>query len=303
MRQEILRHWPYVFLLPLLFAFAGCGSMPANTVGSSGTGDSAGPWPSAPQRSQTTTATKPGDTPNTQVLVVLRATAPANEEVRLAVTGVQVKSGGSWFPLAKDTDIKANYPKAIRVGATGASALLANNTKVPKRKYSALQILLDTSNSVLVTSDGNQPLVVKNTVFDLHDWQPDEKKPWNVLVITVDGSKITLDQNGATLPAEGTGTLMEEANGSITGKLVPISPTSRVEACWGGSKISLGADVPSAQDGSFTIKNLPDGPYTLNFTTPGYRLAAPLKGPITVLKNKAVKLDDINLTPDSAQHQ
>ena len=276
--------------------------MPANTVGSSGSGADAGPWPSAPSRNQTNGT--PSDTiPNTSVLVVLRATAPAEEEIRLAVTGVQIKSGGSWFTLAKDTEIKANYPKQIRAGAKGTSALLAKNAKVPKRKYNGLQLLLDNNNSVLVTSDGNQPLTVKNTQFMLKDWQPDEKKPWNVLVITLDGTKVTVDQNGATLPVEASSETVEDANGSITGKLVPTSATARVEAFWGESKISLDAETPSPSDGSFTLKNLPDGPYTLNFTTPGFRLTEPMKGPVTVAKSKAVKLDDITLTPDTAQHQ
>ncbi len=303
MRRDILRYWPYMLLLPVLFAFAGCGSMPANTVGSSGTGADAGPWPTAPARSTATNGTDPNAIPNTPVLVVLRATAPADEELRLAVTGVQIRSGGNWFALAKASDIKASYPKAIRAGAKGIAALLAKNSKVPKRKYNALQLLLDNGNSVLVTSDGNQPLVLKNTQFELKDWQPDEKKPWNVLVITLDGAKVTVDQNGATLPAEAISEQTEEATGSIAGKLVPVSPTSRVEAFWGDSKISLGTAVPSAADGSFTIKDLPDGPYTLNFTTPGYRLTAPLKAPVIVAKNKAITLDDITLTPDTAQHQ
>jgi len=302
MRRDILHHWPYVLLLPALFALAGCGSIPANTVGSSGTGADAGPWPSSPARNLATNTMQPGDIPTTSVLVVLRATAPAEEEMRLAVTGVQIKSGNSWFTLAQDTDIKATNPRGIRAGAKGAAVLLAKNIKVPKRKYTTLQLLLDNKKSVLVTSDGNQPFTLKNTQFVLKDWQPDEKKPWNVLAITLDGTQVTLDKNGAALPSEAASAQFAEANGSITGKLVPVSPTSRVETYCGESKISLGTDVPAATDGSFTIKNLPDGPYTLNFTTPGFRLSEPLKGPVYVVKNKAVKLDDIILTPETAQH-
>ena len=135
--------------------------------------------------------------------MVLRATAPADEELRLAVTGVQIKSGGSWFTLAKDTDIKASYPKAIRAGAKGIAVLLAKNVKVPKRKYDSLQLLLDNGNSMLLTSDGNQPLLLKNTQFALKDWQPDEKKPWNVLVVTLDGTKVTLEQSKVRVARRG----------------------------------------------------------------------------------------------------
>ncbi len=301
MKRDFLRHGFYLLLLPVLFALAGCGSVPATTVGSSGTGADAGPWPSAPQHNLSSTTDAPP--PNAPVLVVLRASAPAQEELRLAVTGVQLKSGGSWFTLANGADIKANYPKSIRVSANGAAALLAKNVKVPKRKYTALQFTLDNANSLLATSDGNQPLLVKTTQFVLKDWQPDEKKPWNVLVITLDGTKVTLDQNGATVPAEATSLQFADANGAISGKLVPTSTTARVEAFWGGSNISLGVDVPSAADGSFTIKNLPDGPYTLNFTTPGYRLTEPMKAPVAVANNKTTALADIALTPDMTPHQ
>ncbi len=138
------------------------------------------------------------------------------------------------------------------------------NTQVPKRKYSHFQLLLDSTNTLLVTANGKLPLTLGTTSFELHDWLPDEKKPWNVLVITVDGTKVVQSADGtsATLPAAAIAMHMEDATGAITGKLIPISPTAHVEALWSGTKISLNSDTPSAQDGTFTIKNLPDGAYT-----------------------------------------
>ena len=61
-----------------------------------------------------------------------------------------------------------------------------------------------------------------------------------------DGTKVTVDQNGATLPVEASSETVEDANGSITGKLVPTLATAKgVEAFWGESKISPDAPTPS----------------------------------------------------------
>ena len=70
-----------------------------------------------------------------------------------------------------------------------------------------------------------------------------------------------------------------------------------MEAFWGNSKISLGFDTPTAQDGTFTIKNLPDGPYTLTFNTPGYRLVEAPKDTVIIAKGKSVVLKDVTLIP------
>ncbi len=138
------------------------------------------------------------------MLVVLRVTAAKDQQLQLAVTGVQLKSGGTWLDLAKDAEIKANYAHFISAGEKGAAALLAKNTQVPKRKYSYFQVLLDSTNTLLVTANGKLPLTLANTALALHDWQPDEKKPWNVLVITVDGTKVVQNADGtsASLPAD-----------------------------------------------------------------------------------------------------
>lgn len=324
MRRHLLHDGLLLVLLPLLLTLAGCGAMPGNTVGGTGAGADAGPWPTPPAHAAVDANSMSADqNPNTSVLVVLRASTAEDQELRLAITGVQLNSGGQWFDLAKAAEIKANYPQPIRVVSKGSAVLLAKNAKVPKRKYSQCRLLVDGTNSLLVTASAKMPLTLKNTAFMLKDlpdakpdstadstagqkskdkeWTPDAKKAWNVLVITLDGSKVvpSQDNSGATLPAEAASISLEDANGTVTGKMVPILPTARVEAYWGGSKISLGSDTPTAQDGSFTIKNLPDGAYTLDYTTPGYRLVDPAQESVSVAKGKTATLKDVVLTPET----
>ena len=130
-----------MLLLPLLLLLAGCGAMPGNTVGGAGAGADAGPWPAAPAHNLD--ADSHEKNPKTSVMVVLRGSTAADQELRLAVTGVQLNSGGSWFDLAKEKEIKANYPQPLHIIAKGSSALLAKNANVPKRKYSQFRLLLD----------------------------------------------------------------------------------------------------------------------------------------------------------------
>lgn len=300
MRRQLYRYWPYLLLLPLLFVLAGCGATSGMTPGSSGIGADAGPWPTAPTRNTNTTRPGADEAPDAPVVVILRAKAADNEELRLDVTGVEVKFGGSWFDVAKKSAITAITAMPARVDSNGASMLLSKGM-VPKRKYTHFQIRLDDKKTMLVSGNSKIPLTVKSAIIELKEWTPDEKKKVNVLVVTLDGTKITRTAESATLPADAITVQPEEATGAISGKLDPTLPTATIEAFWSGSKTSFGSVAPAAQDGSFTISDLPAGPYTLEIRTPGYRLVKPLKDAVNV-ETKTVELKDLTLTPDTTQH-
>jgi len=300
MRQVIRRYAPYLFALPLLLMIAGCGAMSNTVPTGTGIGADAGPWPASPNRTAANANGKPNadEVPNAPVVVVLRAKSAENEEIKIDVTGVQLKSGGTWYDVAKKTDIAAITAQPVRAGEKGTSALLAKGL-VPKRKYTQFQLKLDDKNTLLLTKTDSRALTLKNTVFDLHDWTPDDKKKENVLVINLDGSKHSADS--ATLASDAVSVRTEDAAGSITGKLNPALPTARIEVFWSGSKVSFGYDTPAAQGGTFTLKDLPAGPYTLTFTVPGYRLVEPPKDAI-IVAGKAVDLKELALTPETTTH-
>ena len=282
-----------------VLALAGCGTTGNSLTGSSGTGADAGPWPQAPMRAKTATATTPSpdDPPMAPLRVLLRAKSPKDElELRLTPLQVDVKFKEQWVPVTTGADIAKIEALPLRFDAKGAVSLLAK-TQVPKRKYTQVRLRLDEKKSLLATTTQkwmlNAPTPV---VLDLGEWTPDEKSQ-NMLCFTIDGSKITTSDTTATLPADAVTLAKGVPAGGISGKLSPTLPTAHVDIYWGKTKV-LFASVNPAADGAFTVDQLPPGSYRLEMTTPGFHQIEPRKDLVHV-EDKVIALHDTELTPDT----
>jgi hypothetical protein len=293
---------PGLLLLALL---AGCGTAPGTASGS-GFGADGGPWPTAPTNRNAAGQPLPDaeKAPVVPVTITLRGKGVGEQELRLDITSIRIRYGEkNWLPIAAREDIIKQEAMPVRFGAKGNTVFLGT-VKIPRRKYSYLEVNLTENKCLLVKEDVSTVLALKNVAsMKLNDWTPDEKGP-NVLALTIDNSKITLTPATA-IAGEFFTVKPGVPAGAITGKITPAIPTTRVEAFWAGSKSSFGFGMVSGQDGAFTIPNLPAGSYRLEITAAGYHLAEPFKETVAV-EDKAVTLKpwtlekDDKATPDVA---
>ncbi len=297
MIQRMLHILWLLLAISLAIGLAGCG---ATGTGGSGIGADGGSWPQGPSRGTTQpTATRPStdEVPTAALMVMLRGKAAEDQELRLTITQIEVKFKDQWVPVANKEAINKLESMPVRIGEKGTTFAMLANTSIPRRKYTHLRLHLDDKKTLVVHGEKKEQssLTLQSTTFELGDWTMDEKKT-NVLTITVDGTKAT---DGNTLPAAAVTVSKGMPTAGISGKLSPALPTARVDAYWGTSKLVLGSAVPSAQDGAFTIANLPAGSYRLEMTTPGYAQSEPRKNPI-LLEDKFVTLDEIKLISETA---
>ncbi len=288
--------------LLFLIGIAGCG---ANTgTGSSSYGADAGSWPQSPNRTPAAATpaanAKSDEPPNVPLLVVLRATSAENEQLLLDVAGVDLKYGNQWVPAATKATMADAEVLPLKATEKGISALLANKP-IPKRKYTHVRLTLTDKKTQLTHKDeASLPLTLSVASISLKEWTPDEesdKQKTNLLLITLDGTKVKKEKDSATLPADAITVQTTPPVGGISGKLDPPTANARIEALWGASKVSLGSAIPDAQTGAFTISPLPPGAYRLDFKTPGKKLIEPLKDAIAV-ESKLVALKALALTQE-----
>lgn len=281
-------------LLGVAGLLAGCGATSGTTSGG-GYGSDSGPWPTAPNRATGTTATRPAgnEPPTAPLYVVLRGKSADAETLKLAVASVEVKFEDSWTPVANKSLITAQETLPLTLGAKGTTCLLAK-TDVPRRKYSHLRLRVDDAETALVRDDKKTALTLQTSVLTLAEWTPAEGKA-NLIILTVDGTKVTHTDDSATLPADAITVTTGLATGGVSGKMTPALPTARVEAFWGSSTTPIAGANPSAEDGAFTIENLPPGSYRIEVRAPGHRLIEPLTDPIAI-DAKVVPLRKLDLT-------
>jgi hypothetical protein len=279
-----------------LFFLAGCGTTTGGTGG--GYGADAGPWPSSPARTTPTAAGNPSaaQVPNAALVVLLRGKASEEQALELDIAQIDLKYGDQWVTVTNREAIAKIESLPLRMTKGSLTAMLAGpKTTVPKRKYTHLRLRFDDRKTKLVAGEKKLPLTLQATL-ELGEWTPDEKTI-NTLTVSVDGAKVTATGNSATLPADAISVAKGTAAAGVSGKIVPALPTARVEAYWGDTKVVIGSAVPSAQDGSFQIPDLPAGAYRLAIVTPGYHRDDPPKDPL-LLEDKVVLLGDIRMLKD-----
>ncbi len=290
-----------VIALGALLALVGCST--AGTT-SGGTGAEAGPWPTAPtQPSSSRPATD--ETPNAPLMVLLRAAAPEDTQLRLAVTQIEFKvvekNTERWVTVVKKDDVAKNEPAPLLFGAKGGTALLAN-VQVPRRKYTAVRVTLEDGKAALLKEKKESKLTVKLPQFPLPEWTPDDKLP-NLLTLKLDIGKLVkaTDTAPATLPAEAFSLTHGVATCILTGKVQPALPNAKVELFWGASKTALRTVAPTA-DGTFSVSDLPEGKYRIDVRANGYALQNPPKELLNVTADKPLALDPLTLgaTPTTA---
>ncbi|HEY3416363.1 MAG TPA: carboxypeptidase-like regulatory domain-containing protein, partial [Armatimonadota bacterium] len=274
-------HRPLTWIvLPLLcvgalLALAGCGSLAGGTTSSSGYGADAGPWPNGGNRQAGSNNTTHGDenAPVVPMVIVLQGKTGDKEEMRLDIQQVDLKLKDNWKTIVKREDIVKNATLPFRFGPKG-NTLLVVKTLVPKAAYSHVRILFDDKKTSLLKGEATLPLAVESSALELVKWTMEDGKT-NALVLTIDGTKVKEGENSATLPAAALAVKTGVPTGAITGKVQPVLPNAKVEVYWGDSTVQLGSVAPAAQDGAFSLTNLPAGSYKVKITAPGQRPANP----------------------------
>jgi len=276
-----------IFVLVILIA--GCGSAPAS---GGGYGANAGPWPQAPTRSTPTASNEQDQPPTVPVTFTLRGKAATEQELRLNVTQIELRYGSRWHTVAKAEDIAKYETLPLKLSAKEGFALLAR-TSVPRRTYNYVRLTFAKEKTVLARKEQpDVPLMVEMVPLALGEWTPSDTRA-NLITITVDGAKVKFEEN-VILPATALTAKALSPAGGINGKITPATPTARVEVFWGASKVLLGSVTPSAQDGSFTVANLPAGLYRVDVSAPGQKLSESLKDPVAV-EDKPVTLKAFEL--------
>jgi hypothetical protein len=293
--MDMTRIGYYALMLAALLALGGCTTAGTNTT--SGTGGESGPWPTPPTQPSSSRPAN-DDTPSASLLVVLRAAAPEETQLRLAVTQIEFKvvekNVDRWVTVAKREDIAKHESDTHLFSAKGGTALLAS-VQVPRRKYVMARVTLDDGKSALIKEKKESKLDVKLPLFSLAEWTPDEKAA-NQLTLAVNSAKLekATEKTPATLPTEAFTLTPGVASGAVTGKVLPPMPNARVEFFWGTSKTALRAVAPAA-DGTFSVNDLPDGKYRIDVRANGFKLKEPLKEPVTVTPGKPLALDPLEL--------
>ena len=308
MMYTITRVWILLTILSIacLVMLAGCSSMPtATSAGGSGTGygASADLLPSKP-------ATPPAapTPPTAQLALLLRATAADQTSFTLAITKVELqyldtKSKEKWYTLADENALKSALPALpFTANTTGAICLLSNNS-VPLRDYSAVRLSFDAKGTTFTNKTVVSSLVLENSTLSLGTWALDTKVP-NVITISVDGAKVPLPAANAKdttvkVPTAAVTLAKGPAQGSIGGKLAPAVANTKVEAFWGESKVAMASVVAKIDDGTFTLSNLPPGPYRLVITAAGYHPTTALKP--TMVETTTTDLGTIALSADATK--
>ncbi len=276
-------------MLALLALVAGCGSAPAS---GGGYGADARPWPQAPARSTPAAAGEQAQPPTVPVTFTLRGKAAAEHELRLSLTQIELRYGSRWHTVAKAEDIAKNETLPLKLGAKESFALLAR-TAVPRRTYTYARLTFAKEKTVLARAEQpNVPLVVETVPLAIGEWAPSDARP-NLITFTVDGTQVKFAED-VILPATALAAKTLSPTGGITGTITPATPTARVEVFWGASKVLLGSVTPSAQDGSFTVANLPAGLYRVEVSATGQRLSEPLRDPVAV-EDKPVTVKTLEL--------
>jgi hypothetical protein len=308
-----IRFWLVAFcLLAGLLLLAGCGSAPGASGygGSAGTGADSGPWPTAPAKAANGTQAPGSDSPVGPLVVLLQAKANPDETLALAVTKIELKyDNDHWYPLAS-ADGKNG---AAKLSATPCSAdskgavFMLSSSSIPRRKYTAIRLWFDddaTHVTRKAAAPSTQPtpptpvtipVTLASSTLALSDWTLDPKLR-NFILLQIDGTKLKANDNALQAPAEAVTVTKGTALGEISGTVVATIPNVTVEAYWGENKEALAPAVPVAQDGTFTLSNLPTGNYRLVVHATGFHPALPLK-PVAV-ENAPIKLDAIKLVAD-----
>ncbi|MHB9130594.1 MAG: peptidase associated/transthyretin-like domain-containing protein [Armatimonadota bacterium] len=280
----------------LAFVLAGCSTSPGGYT-SGGTGADGGPWPTAPNRQQANTPARPSDAPPPANLVVLlQGKSAKDQELQLNIDRIELKYEDKVQLVTTGVEIAKQEKLPLRFGEKGTTILLVK-TQVPRRKYSHIQLRLADEKTSFVAGEQTQHLTLASSAFELGDWTPDEKKP-NVITISLDGTKVATKGDSATLPTTGISVKTSIPKGGISGKLIPPATAGRVDIYWGTGKTLIGSAVPSPQDGTFTIENLPSGSYSVDIHVPGQRLIDPLTKPVNV-EEKVLALPKLELTAET----
>ena len=306
MMCTITRVWILLSILSIacLVMLAGCSSMPtATSAGGSGTGygASADLLPAKPA-----TPSAAPTPPNAQLALLLRATTADQTSLTLAITKVELqyldtKSKEKWYTLADDKTLKSTLPALPFTANTSGAICLLSNGMVPLRGYSALRLSFDAKGTTFANKTVVSPLVLENNTLSLGTWALDTKVP-NVITISVDGAKVSLPANDKTtvkLPPTAITLTKGPALGSIAGKLTPAVANTKVEAFWGESKVAMASVVAKIDDGTFSLANLPPGPYRLVITAAGYHPTTALKP--TMVETTTTDLGTIALSADAAK--
>jgi len=273
---------------------AGCGA-----AGGGGYGADAGPWGQSPARTQPTQTARPPaeQVPDAVIVVQLRGKAAENEVLKLDIAQIELKYQDQWAPVTNREAIAKIETLPLAITQQGYTALLATpKTKAPRRKYTHLRLRFDDAKTAFVRDAKEVPLTVQASALDLGEWTPDDKAI-NTLLVTLDGTKVTATASSATLPSGALAVAKKTATAGISGKILPASPTARVDALWGQTKVVIGTAIPAAADGTFQIANLPAGSYRLEVTHPGYHQADEDKKPI-VIEEKLFECGEVKLLKD-----
>ena len=281
-----------IFIAITALILAGCGA--TSGTGGTGYGADAGPWSQSPNRA--TPTGQPEQVPNVALAVLLRGKSAENEQIKLDIAQLELKYLDQWVPVTNRDAIARIETLPLIISQKGITAMLATQkTMVPRRKYTHLRLRFDDKKTLLVRGEKELPLTLQATL-ELGEWTPEEKAI-NTLTVTLDGTKVTATTGSATLPTNALTIAKGTASAGFNGKIVPASPTARVDAFWGNTKLVIGTAIPAAADGAFQIPNLPAGNYRLEVTNPGYHQADEDKKPIT-LDGKVLDLGNLKLLKD-----
>jgi hypothetical protein len=277
--------------LAVALALGGCGMSTGNGL----QGASGGSTWNSPNRTTSSGGEATPPPVMVPVLVVLRATAPADEDVRLDIGRIEIAGADQTVPLALRADLATHEVLPFVAGPKGATLFLAR-VQVPKKEYTEVRLFLTEEKSVAVREEKALPLGPLAFTAKAPKWTPDEKAV-NVLTLTLDATKLTRGEKTAALPDGCFTASTALPAGSLVGKTAPILPTARVSIFLGGSKTALASAFPATQDGAFAFTNLPAGAYRVEVQSSGYTLAEPLKDLVTI-GDKPVTLKPLVLIPD-----
>jgi hypothetical protein len=238
--------------------------------------------------------------------MLVRATTADETRMTLDITKVELEyfevkdtqKIARWYTLADGKALKNALPALpFKVETNGAIVLLCDGP-VPVKSYTAVRISLDQKGTTFTNKAGVKPLSLATDTFALGDWTLDTKST-NDIVVSLDGVSITSEKNMTTssLAASAITLVKGTAQGSISGKLSPAVGNAKIEAYWGESKVAMASAVAKTDDGSFTIPNLPPGPYKLNIIATGYHPTQALKP--TMVETTNTDLGAIALSADA----
>lgn len=302
----VTRRWISLalFAVAVLLGLAGCSSMSTTPTGggASGYGANADLLPQRPA-----TPNDAASTPlSVPMAVLVRASAADATSLTLAISKVELqyteknkdKDKLLWYTLADSKTLKkmALPPLPLQVSTKGAIDLLSCG-QVPTKDYSAIRLSFEKGTSFTLKQTA-MPLALETTTFTLSKWTLDPKIT-NVITLTLDGTKVVAatDSSAAKLAASAVSISNGIAAGSISGKLTPAAGAAKIEAFWGESKVAMANAVAKTDDGTFTIANLPPGPYHLTITATGYHPTTALKP--TTVETTTTDLGAIAMTADS----